>query len=341
MDHTGIKQIRQRIDTTLENFKSIYGCYVNAGEVVAKFDISILDMTDEEKEMYSKLLKKCISGKADKNLLDIEMSDCEEQNLLYRLSSSRLNSSIDREILYSKIIDTLNVDINYCILLTPDTMDIKDSEESVSQFSYFLCGICPIKETKAELRYAPSKEEFRSNSTGSILSSPVLGFMYPGYIDGGADIYNALYYFGKEVHEELIEGVFAASAPPTADEQKEALHDTLVESLDEDYSLETTALIQSKLSQLKETEDEVTGEDIKDALLGTVDEDKLDVMVDELGTFHSNIDNIIEKKFQITTTETTITTDDPAGLRVQEIGGRKYILIPASGVKVNGREVTL
>ena len=52
-----IRRIRKRIDTTLNNFRSIYGCYVNAaGEIVTTMEIPVLDMESEEREMYAAVL---------------------------------------------------------------------------------------------------------------------------------------------------------------------------------------------------------------------------------------------------------------------------------------------
>ena len=65
-----VRRIRKRIDTTLSNFRSIYGCYVNAaGEIVTTMEIPVLDMETEEREMYAAILKKVLSGKAERKAL--------------------------------------------------------------------------------------------------------------------------------------------------------------------------------------------------------------------------------------------------------------------------------
>lgn len=348
MDLSGVREIRRRFNADLSNLKNIYGCYVNvAGQVVARMEIPILDMTAEEKEIYARLLKRAMSGRPDKNLLDIQMKESPNQKSLYALAASKLEDSAMRNALYDQIIENLEFDKNYCILLAADTYDVKSrdkdknwSEDSETEFAYFVCGICPIRETRAELRYTPDKEEFRSNSTGNVLASPVLGFSYPAFVERGADIYSAVYYFNKDSHEELIEALFSADAPKTAAEKKDDFHNTLAETLDEDYSLETTALLQSRFAELHDTEDVVTAWDIKETLKGVVSEEKLEEMSEALGDgYECSLDTLTEKKFQIETTETKIITEDPAGLKVKEIDGRTYILVPTSGVKVNGKEV--
>ena len=126
----------------------------------------------------------------------------------------------------------------------------------------------------------------------------MLGFTYPALIDGAADIYTAVYFFKKELHEELIEGLFDSPIPKTADEQKEEFQAALMDSLTDDYTVETTALIQSKLSDLIETEDSFGIEDIKDALSGIVDDDKLENTESILGNnYECSPENLVEKKF--------------------------------------------
>ena len=139
------------------------------------------------------------------------MPDSDQQKSLYALAGSELESEELREVLYEQIINNLTIDKNYCIILMADNYDIVsyDNDEDFmdkggSTFNYFICGICPIKEAKAELRYAPNQSEFRETSTGSVMMNPMLGFMYPAYLDGDADIYKALYYTTKESHEELV-----------------------------------------------------------------------------------------------------------------------------------------
>jgi hypothetical protein len=91
-----IRRIRKRIDSTLENFSSIYGCYVNgAGDTVATMEIPVLGMDTEEKEMYAATLKKVLSGTQERNLLDIEFTpdqvdNSDEHRLLMALRDSSL-----------------------------------------------------------------------------------------------------------------------------------------------------------------------------------------------------------------------------------------------------------
>ena len=89
-----IRKIKKRIDGTLSNFRSIYGCYVNAaGEIVAKMEIPVLDMETEEREMYAAVLKKVLSGTQDRNRINVEFApdkigSSDEHRLLMALKST-------------------------------------------------------------------------------------------------------------------------------------------------------------------------------------------------------------------------------------------------------------
>ena len=187
-----IRRLRRRIDTTLNNFRSIYGCYVNAaGENVTTMEIPVLDMETEEREMYAAILKKVLSGKADRNQITVEfptgkVGSSDEHRLLMALKSTQLKDENMRTLLYQRIIEALDMDgESYVIILAADTYDLKSkdvkgeewSEESSEQFEYFICAICPVKTSKAALQYLPGQQEFRGISTGTLLA-PLLSDSY-------------------------------------------------------------------------------------------------------------------------------------------------------------------
>ena len=155
-----------KIDETLDNFDKIYGCYVNAGKVISEMAVPVLDMSEEETKMYSKLLKKSVSGKLGKNILNLRPHEVRDFKTL------SVNKDT-RTLFFEKIADTLQTDKNYCILFVQGSYDTE--EESTP---YFISAICPIKPSKNELKYNSDKE-FREASTGSVLSSPILRISYP------------------------------------------------------------------------------------------------------------------------------------------------------------------
>ena len=75
MNQKELREIRKRFTLDKDSISHVYGCYVNAvKDIVARMDMSMGLMEQEEAELYLKLLKKSISGTLGKNLLDIEFS---------------------------------------------------------------------------------------------------------------------------------------------------------------------------------------------------------------------------------------------------------------------------
>ena len=372
-----IRKIRKRLDTTLSNFRSIYGCYVNsAGEIVTTMEIPVLDMGTEEREMYSAVLKKVLSGTQDRNQLSIgfptdKVGASDEHRLLMALKSTQLRDGGMRDLLYQRIIESLDMDgDSYVIILAADTYDLRTkdvrdeewSEESNEQFDYFICALCPVKMSKAALQYLPGQQEFRGISTGTLLAAPALGFMFPALDEGSADIYQAQYYTKStsQNHGELITALFMVENPPMAAEvQKESFNAALSESLGKECSLDIVTSLQARLSARAEAVREespsavaeVDIEDIEEILSDKgISESKIKTFgesvgkrFDGAGTF--NIGNLIQKRsFEVRTPETKIVTDPENALRIKtkKIDGITYILVPAGeSVTVNGVEISV
>ena len=372
-----IRRIRKRIDSTLENFSSIFGCYVNgAGDTVATMEIPVLGMDTEEKEMYAATLKKVLSGTQERNLLDIEFTpdqvdNSDEHRLLMALRDSSLKDAGMRELLYQRIRESFHNDgDSYVILLASDTYDLKSkdvkgeewSEESTEQFAYFICAICPVKSSKAALQYDAEEQEFRGISTGTLLAAPALGFMFPVLDDGGADIYRASYYSksSADIHDELIQALFASEQlPMAADVQKETFNTSLADALGKECSLDLVTALQARMSVIaEESKDDETVtvpvialEDVEDLLADRgISEEGIGEFrktVEERfdGASDFNINNIIQKKkFEVKTPETRIVTeaDNALRLKTKTIDGVTYILVPVGeSVTVNGVEIAV
>ena len=370
-----IRKIRKRIDTALSNFRSIYGCYVNAaGETVTTMEIPVLDMETEERGMYAAILKKVLSGKAERNQITLEfpsdkVGNSNEHRLLMALKGTQLRDENMRELLYQRIMGSLDMDgDSYVIILAADTYDlgtkdVKDeewSEESSDQFEYFICAICPVKTSKAALQYSPGQQEFRGISTGTLLAPPALGFVFPVLDEGSADIYQVQYYTKSTSvnHGELMTALFIIDNPPmAADVQKDTFNFTLAEALGKECSLDVVTSLQAKLSAKAEAVREESPSEIAEVYIEDIEEilsDKgiSDGKIREFcesvgkrfdGAASFNIGNIIQKRsFEVRTPETRIITDPETALRIKtkKIDGVTYILVPAGeSVSVNGVEV--
>lgn len=377
MNQKELREIRKRFTLDKDSISHVYGCYVNAAkDIVARMDMSMGLMEQEEAELYLKLLKKSISGTLGKNLLDIEFStkqveDSDEHRLLQALRQSHLRDEDMRELFYKRVIESLDFgDDSYVILLASDSYDIpfkgRDDElweeGSNEVFDYIICCICPVKDARASLRYFAEEQNFRGASSGHVLGNPELGFMFPSFDDRSTNIYKALYYSRGlvDIHHEFIDGIFhIEKSPMSAGAQQHAFTDVLCESLGEDCSLDVVKAVHGQIRQQllvhKESKDpevpELFVEDLDDVLKHSgVPEEKVEIFNEacrkEFGDQSIlNPINVMEsKKFEMKTPEVKITVDPEYTylITTQEIDGSQYLLIPAGeGVTVNGIDISV
>lgn len=376
MNQRELSELRRRFRPDKSAISRIYGCYVNSSkEVISYIDASLGVMPQEEAEKYLGLLKKALSGTLGRNLIDIVFStqqvvDSDEHRLLSALRDSALKDSAVRQAFYQKVIDSLDMgDSNYLILLAHDVYDVpyrgKDDEAQADAsdqvFSYIVCCVCPVKDSKIELGYFPGENEFHNCAPGQIVAAPELGFLFPAFDDRSANIYNALFYTHKadEIHHEFIDAVFHTEPPMSAPEQREAFETALSEALEDVCSMDIVQSVHEQLKerieQHKESKDPeplvLTVREVGAVLQGSgVAEEYVDSFCEKCSEQFGdgavlNPDNLIDRKrFEIKTGNATISVDPEHSYLVETriIGGRKYILIPADeGAEVNGLNVRI
>ena len=265
MNQKELSEIRRRFRAERNNIQTIYGCYVNSNkEIISSFEESVGLLSQTENEKYLALLKKALSGALGKNLLDISFAtkqvlDSEEHRLLSALRKSELKDAELREAFYRCVIDAVDMDGgNYLILLAYDVYDVphygKDGgreEESGELYRYLVCSICPVKEAKSELGYAPEEKRFHSAGAGQIVSAPELGFLFPTFDDRAANIYNALFYSKNsgEIHSEFVDAVFRTEIPLSAGKDKELFSEVLSETFDSHCRFDVVQAIHEQLAE--------------------------------------------------------------------------------------------
>ena len=365
-----IGEIRRHLRRERSNITHIFGCYVNDNkEIITEFRQSAGIMPENESDKYFALLRRTLSGAIGRNLIDItfktsQVADSPEHKLLMGLRDSKCNDETLRMELYQKIIDTVVMEGNYLILLACDTYDVpfksKDdfhqSDRSEEVYTYILCTVCPVKETKSNLHYVAQEKVFHDGAMHQMVSAPALGFLFPAFDDRATNIYNALYYTRdvKNAQEALIEALFHAPVPKPAFEQKKTFEALLTTSLGEESSLEVVQSVHEELRQRIELHKEskipepllVSKEDVKEVLascgIGEEKLSKFSVDYDEAFGFEADLHpkNIIDNKhFEIKTPDVVIKVDPARSdlIETRIIGGIKYIMICADeDVEVNG-----
>ena len=186
MNNKEIGEIRRRVRRDRSNMTAIYGCYVNENkEIISEFQESTGIMPENEAEKYFNLMRRSLSGTIGKNLIDItfktaQVADSPEHKLLMELRSSKLKEENLRMEFYKKVIETVSLQSNYLILIGCDSYDVpfksKDdfaqADASSEVYTYLLCAICPVKQTKPNLHYIPESKEFRDGGMQNIVAAP-------------------------------------------------------------------------------------------------------------------------------------------------------------------------
>nr|WP_319488549.1 DUF4317 domain-containing protein [uncultured Caproiciproducens sp.] len=374
MNEKEISEIRRRYRPDKSNIARIRGCYVNdQKEIVSEFSQPLSLMPQEESEELLSILKKTLSGTIGKNLINIEFAtqqvlEGEEHKLLMALRDSSLGDDGAVQEFYGRVIQTLNMQGNYLILLAYDKYDVpyyaKDGEkqdDSSEVFSYFLCSICPVKLTKPALGFFVSENQFRNITADWIVSAPELGFMFPAFDDRSANIYNAVYYSRDiaENHVEFIDTVFKTAVPMPAAAQKETFQSILGGTVAEDCSFNVVQTVQGQLSEMIEEhktnkEDDplvITKRTVKGILESCgVSESRVTAFEEKYDTeFGADTEispqNVIDtKQLEVRTPDVTIRVNSERSNLVETriIDGTKYILIRADeGVEVNGVNINI
>ena len=375
MNDKEIGEIRRHLRRERSNITAIHGCYVNEQkEIISQFRMSTGMMSENESDKYYGLLRKCLSGSLGKNLIDIsfktsQVASSPEHKLLMELRETRLKDEEKLLELFRKIIDSVSLEGNYLILAACDAYDVpfKSKDDSVQQdqseetYTYILCGIFPVKQTKATLHYVPEEKLFHDGAMFDLVCPPALGFLFPAFDNRSTNIYNALYYTRstKESQDALVEALFNTPVPQPAAEQKKTFEALLTTSLGEECSMEVVQEVHDQLCHRIAMHKEakipepltITKEDVKDVLgscgVSETNMAKFSVDFDEAFGYEADIHpkNIIDaKRFEIKTPDVVIKVDPARSdlIETRIIEGVKYILICADAdVEVNGVSINI
>jgi len=375
MNRKEISEIRRRFNLDKNAISCIRGCYVNEKrEIVSMFNRPLMSFPTEEADKYLAIFRRTLSGIPGKNLVDMvfrpdQVMDGEEHRLLTALRNTALKVEEGVQAFYQKIIENLEMEGHYLILMLHDAYDVafrtkdelKVDDASEEVFDYIMCAICPVKLSKPALSYFAEDNEFHDRELDWVVAAPELGFMFPAFDDRAANIYNALYFTRdtETMHGEFISAIFNTDSPMPADEQKETFQALLEESLGDELSYEVVQTVHEQIRGM--IEEQKTD---KEAQPLVVSKREVSNMLQSAGVseehvaafeqkydedFGATIDlgaqNIVnEKKFEVRTPDVVIQVNPERSDLVETriIDGFRYILIRADeGVAVNGVNINI
>ena len=387
MNQRELAQLKRRLNPDKRNPTVLRGCYVDAsGQRISSFAQPVAHLPAEENEKYMALFKRVLSGTAGQNLQDIDFTaaqvmESEEHRVLCALRESGLTDEEAVDAFCDRVIAALRAvspdgaqsvteqqnAYNHLILLLYDGFDVDfrdangeaDLERSTNVFSYFLCCVCPVKQTKPELSYFADERQFHNRLADWTVASPELGFLFPTYEEGGANLYRALFYTrdSADGHDAFIQSVFGTELPMPAARQQESFQTVLQDALADECSMDVIQAVhetvRTRLEEQKADKNAeplcLTKEDVKEVLTGCgVSEARAEAFenqyADAFGAYTEipAVNVIAPKQFTVNTPSVSIRVDPQRSdlIETRMIDGRCYILVLADGdVEVNGVNV--
>ena len=378
MNQRDLAEIKRRLNPDKRNPSLICGCYVDyAGRPITSFELPVATLYDQENEKYMSLFKKVLSGQIGQNLMPIACPP-EEQDLLLRVRDSALRDEASLQELFEKLIEGIRAEHpdmqsvedartadNWLILLMHDDLDVRrrdvngeiDYENSDRAFSYVLCAVCPVKQEKSALRYNPEDNLFRGRAPEWTAAAPALGFLFPLYEGGSADV-NTILLFSRDsndAHEAFLQAAFHLEAVMPAAEQMENFQTLLAQSLGTECSLEVVQEMHETFSDLiadQGKDDEplmLSKQDMARVLEeGGVSEERVEAFRNGFdatfgeGAVLPAVNVVTPKQFRVDLPSVSIKVDPKQAdlLETRVIDGRSYLLIPIDGdISVNGQPV--
>lgn len=368
-----LREIKRRFRPQRSNIAKIVGCFVNENkQIIYRINQPIEFSDSAVSEKLLATMKKSLSGSIGTNLTNVEfstkqVSDSEEHRLLMKLRESRLSDVESLESFYSRVIESLNFEGNYVILLASDLYDVfdygSDGErgESSEVFSYLICAICPLKNLPEAITFKESDSLFHALGISAVLAPPEIGFMFPAFDERKTNIYGALLYTKNlgESYPEFNETIFGAKAKMPPKIQKSTFSSCVAETLSEDCSYEVIRSVHAQIEEMTEAHKEskdpepltITKATVKAVLEKCGIEnnkiEKLEEALDE--SFGKNAElspkNIVSlKKFELLTPDVKINVspDHRDLVTTKIIGNTKYLMIKVTGpVEVNGIKISI
>ena len=374
MNQKDFAELRRRFRPEKSDLVRIRGCYVNEKrEIISEFAQTIGTLSLMESEDVLSIIRKTLSGAIGKHLIDVAFTNeqvmgSDEHGLLMAVRKSALEDDAAVHALFTRVKDSVSIEGNLLILLAYDNYSVpayhRDgarAEDSVDEFPFFVCSVCPVKTGKPPLSYSPQANRFFNLAADNLIGAPEVGFLFPAFDDRSANIYNAAYYTRStsESQSQLVDTLFHTRLPMPAAAQKEAFDAILEDTIREDCSIEVMQAVHDQLTLLiaehrESREPEpltVTRQTVETVLAAAgVAGEHVQAFCERFdGAFGEDAalcpENIVDaRQFAVTAPDVTIRVSPERSDLVETrlIDGRKYILIRADdGVEVNGVSIRI
>lgn len=363
-----VLEIRKQFTITNCTISKICGCYVDEEkQIILKFNNPFLSLPEEQEFKYLDIFQKVLSGKLNKNLLNVTYRTEEEvpdsaHSLLMDLTKSRLADDALLEEFYEKILESYAYTGRYLILLVHGGYDVpgKASEGSIMEdaseqvYEHILCGICPVDLSDAGLCVNMEDTSVEARIRDWIVKLPMHGFLFPAFNDRASDIHGALFYTKKDtdLQEIFTHNVLGSENVTSGSVQKDFFKETLTDALHNTSGYKVMQEIQATVrDKIEETDDAVpafsrkdcmdilSGAGISDEMLAQTGE-AFDQSFGEKGhVLADSLTEITKTTIEVGALKISVPEEMERQMEVVEVNGRKCIAIfPDGPITVNGVE---
>jgi hypothetical protein len=382
MNYKELKELRAQIkpDSKSMMITKIVTAYVtlnNAVPTIKTFQIhDFEELQDSEKDLYCAMLRKALSGKMGKNLLEMDFAATSEdgqsgpQKVLYALNECQLGNEHMVQNFIEQFVSVASYISGYMITLASCTyqVPVKDKndeilEEASGSTHRFLLGcINDVALTDIGLFYNPQTEgvEKKIDTDLHVLPNVKDGFMYPVFTDRYTDVSHVLYYTKtpKKPNDIFIEQILGATTPVPCDEEKDNFMSLVAEVAQEEASLDVLSHLYGSVRDVVNDAAKEEGE----GEMVTLSKAEVKTLFSSSGisdakmtqfsaAYDKNVGqqplkaiNIMDtEKLSVKVPDITVTVRGDAAYKVKTrmIDGRQYLTIALDdGLQVNGMDVT-
>lgn len=310
MKKKDILELKKRLKKDMCTFTRMCGCFVNQEKnIILELQETFLNLEEDDYFKYLEIAKKVLSGTIGNNIMELNfpMDELDNKQAFFtQLKKSKLKDDYLQQELYRSVIENYDFTGNYLILIFHDVYDIitKTSDnlkldESEEVYEYVLCAICPVSLSAPGLSYYEDENKIKSRMRDWIVEAPVNGFIYPAFIDRGADVNSIMYYTKNafDIHPEFMENSLGCSFKETTSMQKEKFQIIVKDSIsaDEEEAEELYMKVQDNLALIVEEHKSMSDDEEAEGIKLTKDE--LQSILEESGISGDNATRI-EKYYE-------------------------------------------
>lgn len=284
MKRKDILELKKRLKKDQCTFTRVCGCFVNSEKnIILEQKETFLNLDEDDYFKYLEIAKKILSGTIDNNILELSFPNNSEginnkQLSLIKLKKSKLKNDDLLDDFYKSIIDNYDYDGNYLILIFHDVYDVITKttdnlklDESEEVFEYVICAICPVSLSSPGLSYYEEENKIKSRIRDWVVEAPINGFLFPAFINRGADVNSIMYYTKntRDIHTELMENALGCFSKETTSLQKDKFQSIIKDSLSVDEEeadkiyMEIQENINDMVEEHKSISDDIDSEPIK------------------------------------------------------------------------------